>query len=46
MLELNGLSRLEEQLPSGRFFTLFPWEKAAPDPEMPSGAFLDALAGR
>jgi len=40
---LKGLSRREEEEAAGDFFALFPWEAPLADPEMPAGAFLDAV---
>jgi len=43
---LEGLSRKDEEEPSGDFFSLVPWDEPLPDPEMPSGAFLDAVGSQ
>ena len=43
---LKGLSRKQEEEPSGDFFLLVPWDEPLPDPEMPSGAFLDAVGSQ
>lgn len=43
---LKGLSRKEEEESAGDFFPLIPWDEPLPDPEMPAGAFLDAVGSQ
>ncbi len=39
----RGLSRREEELAAGEFFSRVPWDEPLADPDMPAGEFLDAV---